>query len=44
MKPFHLLEQDDQKDMQHDIFGHVMLMASASCNANGLIYGTTAFL
>ena len=26
---FDLLGQDDQKEMQHDIFGHVMPMASS---------------
>ena len=46
VEPFHLLDQGDQKEMQHDIFGHVKLLAaaSASCHINGIINGTTAFV
>ena len=27
MLPFHLLSQDDQNEMQHNCFGHVIPMA-----------------
>ena len=38
--------QDYQKKMQHDPFGHVMPLAtaSASCDVNGIINSTTAFV
>ena len=29
MAPFHLLGHDDEKEMQHDLFGHVMPMATS---------------
>ena len=40
------LGQDDQKEVQHDSFGHVMPVAPAlaSCAANGIINGTIAFV
>ena len=39
-----LLVYDDQNGIQHDIFGHVMLLASTSpsYNANGIINDTIA--
>ena len=39
MATFHMLGQNDQKKMQHDIFGHVMPLAPAlaSSDANGII-------
>ena len=45
MAPFHLLGQDEQNEMQHDLFGHVLPLeqASASCNVTDIISGTTAF-
>ena len=45
MAPFHVLGQDDQKEMELNIFGHVMPLASASASshANGFINSTTAF-
>ena len=39
----HLLDQDDQNEMQHDFFGHVMplIEASALCDAKGIINDTS---
>ena len=44
MAPFHLLGQEDQKEMQCDNFGHVVSFAWASYGVNGFINGTTAFI
>ena len=44
LTPFHLLCQDDQYEMQHDISGHVLPPELASCDANGIINGTIAFV
>ena len=46
MAPLHLLGKDDQKDIQNDILGDVILLASksASGDENGIIKGTTAFI
>ena len=45
MVPFHLLGQDDQNEMQHDLFDHVVPLpsTSASCYANGIINGRIIF-
>ena len=42
--PFHLLHEDDQKEMQHNIFGHVMPLAtiSASFDVDGINAPTTS--
>ena len=44
--PFHLVGQDAEKKMHHDFFGHVMPLVpiSESCDANGIINSTTAFV
>ena len=44
--PLHSLGQDNQNEVQHDIFGHVMPLALvlASCDANGIVNSTSAFL
>ena len=46
MAPFNSLNQDNQNEFQHYLFGHVMplLLVSVSCYANGIINGTTALL
>ena len=46
MVPLHLSGQDDQKEMQPDIFGHVMSLTSPSayCDADGISNGTSAFV
>ena len=40
------LDQDHRSEMQHDFLGHMMpyLLASASCDANGTVYGAITFL
>ena len=45
MVPFHFLGQDEQNEVQHNIFGHVMplLLASASHDADGIINSTIVF-
>ena len=35
MAPFHLLDQDDQNEMQHYIFDHMMPLALVPCGTNG---------
>ena len=42
MVPLYSLGQNDQNEVQHDFFGHVMslMMAFMSCDANGVINGT----
>ena len=37
--PLHLLVQDDQNEMQHDFFSHLILLSlvSASCDANDIV-------
>ena len=42
MAIFHLLGQDDQKEMQHDVFGPVLPLAPALCDTNHIFNGTTA--
>ena len=44
MAPFHLLHQEDQREMQSDFFGHVMVSYDANVNVNSLITGTTTFV
>ena len=44
MAPFHFLAEDDEKEMQHNIFGHVMPLISVSCDANGSNDNTTAYV
>ena len=44
MAPFHLLGQDAQNEMKHDISGHMMPLISTSCDAHGIINSTTAFV
>ena len=44
MVPFHLFAQDDQKEMQHDSFVHVMTLALSSYDASGITNGTKAFV
>ena len=41
-----LLAQDDQNEVQHHSFGHVMSLAPvlAAHDANGILNGTTAFI
>ena len=42
----HLYSQDNQNDMKHDSFGHVMhlVLASASYDADGIVNGTISFV
>ena len=44
--PPHLLFQDDQNEMQPEFFSYLtlLILASASCNANGFANSTTAFI
>ena len=46
MAPLHLLGQDNQDEVQHDCFGHVMPLISTSilCDVYGIVNGITAFL
>ena len=46
MAPLNFLGQDNQNEMQHDFFGHMMLLALAlmSHGADGVINGSVAFL
>ena len=46
MTPLHSLGQVDQNDIQVDYFGHVTPLgpALASCDADSVVNGTTAFL
>ena len=45
MAPLHSLCPDDQNEMQHGFFGHVMTLVSAliSHDSTDAINGTTAF-
>ena len=38
------LGQDDQKKVQQDLSGHVMLYASASCDADAIINSIIVFV
>ena len=46
MTPLHLFSQGNQNEVQHDFFGIVMhlVLALASCNVDGIVHGTTAFV
>ena len=46
MPPFNLLGHDNENEVQHDFFHHVMLMALAflSHDVNGIVNNTTVFL
>ena len=46
MAPLYSLGEDDQNEIQHDFFGHLMPLALAltSCDADSIINGTIAFL
>ena len=43
MKTLHLFSQDNQNEVQH-VFGHVMHLVLASCDADGIVNGTAAFV
>ena len=42
----HLLAQDDQNEVQHDIFGHItpLVPALVSCDANSVVNGNITFI
>ena len=42
MIPLHLLGQDNPNDVQHDLFGDMMPLAS--CDADGIINHTIVFI
>ena len=46
MKPLHFPGQDNQNEVQHDFFGHVMplVLESAVCDADNIISHTIALL
>ena len=46
MAPLHSLGQDDQNEVQHNIFGHVIPFgpALASCHPYSIVHGTIPFL
>ena len=46
MVPLDLFSQDNQNEVKHDVFGHVMhlVLALATHDANGIVSGTTTFV
>ena len=42
----YLLVQNDQNELQHDLFSHLALLAlaSVSCDASYIVHSTTAFI
>ena len=43
MAPLHSIYQEDQNEVQHDFLGHVIPLASAAHDADGVVSSTTAF-
>ena len=42
--PLHSSGQDDQNEVQYDVFGNVTPLASASHDADGIVNSTNIFL